>query len=61
MTFSGLVRGLFFLRGSSKIPLGATAQFNSVDFSSVFLPPFAKSISSLSPLDTLIYPIPNKA
>jgi hypothetical protein len=31
-----------------KPALGATARFNSVDFSSVLLPPFTKSISSLS-------------
>jgi hypothetical protein len=59
-TFNCLVRGLLLSRGTLTPAPGATARFNSVDFSKVFLPPFTKSMSSLSPLDTLTCPMPNK-
>src|ERR1700685_263999 len=61
VTFNCPVRGLLLARGNLKTSLGASARFNSVDFSSVFLPPFTKSMSSLSPLDMLTRPTPNKA
>jgi len=60
-TFNCRVRGLLLSRGSLTSALGATARFNAVDLSSVFLPPLTKSMSSLSPLDTLTCPMPNKA
>jgi hypothetical protein len=40
---------------------GATARFNTVDLSCVFLPPFTKSMSSLSTRDSLTRPTPNEA
>src|ERR1700719_3788300 len=60
-TFNSPVRALLLSRGNLKPALGATARFNTVDLSSVFLPPFTKSMSSLSPRDTLTCPTPNEA
>jgi hypothetical protein len=59
--FDCVVRDLLLSRGNLKPALGAAARFNSVDLSRVFLPPFTKSMSSLSPRDTLTCPTPNKA
>src|ERR1700722_4789277 len=60
-TFTTVERVLLFSRGNLKPASGATARFNTVDLSSVFLPPFTKSMSSLSPRDSLICPTANKA
>src|ERR1700677_3228465 len=56
-----MVRGLPLARGDLKPASGATARFNSVDLSSVRLPPLTKSMSSLSPRASLTCPTPNEA
>jgi hypothetical protein len=59
-TFNCLLRDLLLLRGNLNPSPGATARFNSVDLSSVLLPPLKKSMSSLSPQASLTCPMPNE-